>query len=224
MSLEDEIQALCQTFDGLDYTVSSKLTNISGVISFNAHYEGLESIEDWFEVEIVVPEEYPTLLPIVSELQGKIHNNYEHLYPNSTFCLATPLAERQAFNQEPTLLGFVNNLVIPYLYSYCFLKKYGYYPFEDRSHGLDGIVEHYLDIFDTDAKPELFEGLFRIEKNGYRGHLPCPCGSGNIVRKCHKDVVMDIANTDTRRALSSELKLIRAALGQLAEADKKRQK
>lgn len=220
MTLEDEIQALCRTFDGLDYSTSSKIANISGVISFHAHYEGLESIEDWFEVEIVIPDSYPTLLPIVTELQGKIRNDYEHLNTNSSFCLATPLAERQAFNQMPTLLGFVNNLVIPYLYSYCFFEKHGYYPFEDRSHGLDGLVEHYLDIFNTNAKPELLDGLIRIVKYGYRGHHPCPCGSGKIVRKCHKDVVKEIAKADTRRVLSSEIQLIQEALKRPVEVDK----
>jgi len=219
--LETEVQTLCLEFEGLDYTFNSTSVTVKGVISFHANYEGLESIEDWFEIEIVIPEDYPTSLPAVTELQGKVRSDYEHLYSDGTFCLAPPLAERQAFNEDPTLLGFFNHLVIPYLYSYCYWEKHGSYPFGDRPHGFHGLIEHYLEIFETQAKPELRDGLERIVKYGYRGHHPCPCGSGIIIRNCHKEVVRSISDDDARHTLGRELKLIHDEIEQAAKQRKK---
>lgn len=219
MNADDEIQALCEVFDGLECQATSELSTIEGVISFDAYFEALENIEDWFEIRIIVPENYPKKLPSVIELQGKVHSDYEHLYENGCFCLATPLAARQAFNLRPTLLGFVKNLVVPYLYSYRYWEMHGAYPFDDRSHGALGLIEHYLDLFNVEANPEILKGLKRIVKYGYRGHHPCPCGSGNIIRKCHKDVVREISRNDTRNIVSAELIQIEEFIALLSQAE-----
>jgi len=215
VSLKNEITELCNEFKGVKVLTRNSQFIIHGVISFNAHYNSLESIEDWFEVEISIPADYPKSLPDIKELQGKVHSDYDHLNSDSSFCLASPLAIQQAFNLQPTLLGFAKNLVIPYLYSYCYWKKYKIYPFGERSHGLSGIAEHYLDIFETEATPELFKGLKRIAKHGYRGHHPCPCGSGKIIRKCHMQVVQEISHIDAKKVLETELILIQAYLDKL---------
>jgi len=219
VSMDDELIELCQSFDGLEYYIEKNQIKITGVILFHAHFKGLDSIEDWFEIEIIVPKSYPVLLPTVKELQGKIQTNYEHLYANGTFCLTTPLEERMTFNHEPTLLSFVNNLVIPYLYSYCYWKKYDKYPFKDRAHGWIGLFEHYVDIFKVEINLEFVDRLQQLEKYGYRGHHPCPCGSGIIIRKCHKDEVTKITKIDTMKILSSDLKMIRAGIKKLLATD-----
>ncbi len=212
MTLENQIKYLCEHFDGLEILDEINPLKIRGVISFKAKYKELEVIEDWFEIEIDIPDDYPKYLPKITEIQGKIQSDYAHLNDDSSFCLATPLAERQSFNQDPTLFGFMNNLVIPYLYSYCYWLKHNEYPFGDRSHGMLGVIEHYKDIFNTNAIPELLDGLYRIAQHGYRGHHPCPCGSGLIVRKCHRTVTQDIAKDDTREVLSKDLHRIQQIL------------
>ncbi len=212
MSLEDEVTQLCAEYDGLESSYSGNKTFIKGILAFNASFQKLESIADWFEIEITITEDYPRVLPVVKEIQGKVHSDYNHLYSDATFCLATPLAVRQSFSKNPTLLGFINNLVIPYLYSYCYWERNGSMPFDERSHGLTGLVEHYCDLFETDMKPKLWQGLQRISKYGYRGHHLCPCGSGKILRNCHSKIAMEIAQFDNRVELNKELLEIKILL------------
>ena len=212
MDIDAEIDDLCAVHKGLDRHDEIDQVIIRGVLSFEASYKDLESIEDWFEIEVRIPNEYPDVLPEVVELQGKVVSNYEHLNSDGTFCLAVPIAEQLAFKKEPTLLGFVNNLVVNYLYSYCYWRQHREYPFDDSPHGLEGFVDYYEKLFETELSPELFSGIERIIKHGYRGHHPCPCGSGKIVRKCHKQVVMDLAQEQIRRQLSCEIEVIKDAV------------
>lgn len=212
MDIDAEIADLCAVHRGLDRHDETDQVIIRGVLSFEASYKDLESIEDWFEIEIRIPKEYPDVLPEVFELQGKLVSNYEHLNSDGTFCLAVPIAAQLAFKKEPTLLGFVNNLVVNYLYSYCYWRQHGEYPFDDSPHGLEGFIDYYEQLFETELSPELFSGIERIIKHGYRGHHPCPCGSGKIVRKCHKQVVMDLAQEKIKQQLNNEMEAIKDAV------------
>ncbi len=212
MDIDVEIADLCAFHRGLERCDEKGQITVRGVLSFEASFKGLESIQDWFEIEVRIPKQYPEILPEVIELQGKVVSNYEHLNNDGTFCLAVPIAEQLAFKKEPNLLGFVNNLVVNYLYSYCYWQQYGEYPFDDSPHGIEGFVDYYEKLFEAELSPELFVGIERIMKHGYRGHHPCPCGSGKIVRKCHKQVVMDLAQDKIRRQLSYEIEAIKDAV------------
>ncbi|MFN0044431.1 MAG: YecA family protein [Alphaproteobacteria bacterium] len=176
-------------------------TLLSGPFPFEAVREGLPSISAAFDLEITVPENYPAHLPSVRETGGQIDPAYEHLYTDRSFCLAVPVEARRIFRQRPTLLGFVEDLVVPYLFSYCHRQRYGTYPFGDQPHGVAGILAYYRDIFElTDERVILYVVLFLME-HGYRGHHPCPCGSGRVVRKCHGDQLRRLAESHTIETL-----------------------
>tara|TARA_R110002111_G_scaffold115634_10_gene176609 strand:+ start:63 stop:725 length:663 start_codon:yes stop_codon:yes gene_type:complete len=220
LNVETEIAELCAFHKGLERCAEEKngLIAIKGVLSFVASYKGLESIQDWLEVELRIPKEYPEIPPEVTELQGKVVSNYEHLNHDGTFCLAVPIAAKLAFKKEPNLRGFVNKLVISYLYSYCYWLRHGEYPFDDSPHGLSGFVDYYEKQFGTGLSPELFSGIEKIVKYGYRGHHLCPCGSGKIVRNCHKQVVMDLSQEEVRRQLAHEVEAIKEVVSRASRS------
>lgn len=118
---------------------------LSGPLSFEASANGCEPITEAFEIDLIVPELYPNHLPKVRETGGRIDKGHEHVYLDGTLCLAVPIAARRLFSDHPTLLGFVNKLVVPYFYSYCYWKKYDKYPFGEQKHGAEGIVQYYID-------------------------------------------------------------------------------
>ena len=120
-------------------------TIMSGPLPFEASTDGLETIKESFEIELIIPHVFPDSLPRVKETSGQIVANYEHRNPGGTLCLAVPVDQRRVFFEQPTLLGFVNRLVIPYLYGYCFWKKHGRHPFDEAAHGYEGILRHYVD-------------------------------------------------------------------------------
>ncbi|MGG2382874.1 hypothetical protein, partial [Salmonella enterica] len=88
-----------------------------------------EPVEDSFEIRMLIPDNYPNSLPKVFEIGDKLDPKYEHVNPDGSLCLAVPMEERQFFLKDPTLLGFVNNLIVSYFYSYCSWKKCGTFPF-----------------------------------------------------------------------------------------------
>jgi hypothetical protein len=63
------------------------------------------------------------------------------------------------------------------------------WPDGDRSHGVPGILEFYGEHFSAKEPLELVKFLIALCEGNVRGHWQCPCGSGAIIRKCHKDVV-----------------------------------
>ena len=66
-------------------------------------------------------------------------------------------------------------------------------PFGELSHGVEGILEYYQELFDLSAGEKVV-GLLRIlTDSDYRGHLPCPCGSNIILRKCHGGILREVS-------------------------------
>lgn len=183
-------------------------TLLAGPFPFEAVREGLPSISDVFDLEIAIPGDYPAYLPAVRETTGKIDRTYEHLYTDGSFCLAVPVEARRIFLRRPSLLGFVEELVVPYLYSYCHRQRYGTYPFGDQPHGPAGILAYYRDTLGlADERATLCVLLFLME-HGYRGHHPCPCGSGRVVRKCHGDGLRILAESHTLETLLFDLNAV----------------
>ena len=160
-------------------------TTLAGALSFEASHDGLAAIADTFEVELLVPNRYPDRLPRVCETGARIAGDYDHVYSDGTLCLAVPVEERRVFARHPSLLGFVNNLVIPYLYGYCHWRRYGEHPFGEQKHGGEGIAQYYVETLNLKDDISALATVAFLFEHGYRGHHACPCGSGKIVRKCH---------------------------------------
>jgi hypothetical protein len=87
--------------------------------------------------------------------------------------------------EQPSLIGFVNRLVIPYLYGYCYWKQHGRHPFDEQQHGHEGIVQHYMDTLHLADELAALAVVCFLFEYGYRGHHLCPCGSVLKVRNCH---------------------------------------
>lgn len=179
-------------------------TIVSGTLPFEASADGLETIRESFEIELIIPHGFPDALPRVKEIGGQIVAEYDHRNAGGTLCLAVPVEQRRVFFEQPTLLGFVNRLVIPYLYGYCFWKKYGRHPFDEAAHGYEGILRHYIDtlgLYDDLAALAVICFLF---EHGYRGHHECPCGSGLRVRACHGPALRALHEHHTPQTLRND--------------------
>jgi hypothetical protein len=205
ISLDKQITDLQAVYCGLQVEKSEETIRIHGPLAFKAQYGDLEQIEDAFEIAIFVPKDYPKHLPTVRETTNRIKPGFGHLHPGGTLCLAVPMEERRLFLKEPNLLGFVKNLVIPYFYSYVYWELHGVFPYGEAAHGKDGIQQYYENIFNSQNTNALKLGLFNIYKKGYRGHLPCPCGSGKAIRCCHKEEVLDLTQPEKRDVLAQDI-------------------
>lgn len=203
--LRKQIVGLSGVHKGLtDVVEHDAETLLSGTLDFEASADGLETITASFEMELSIPQVFPDRLPRAREVGGRIGSDYEHLNPDGTLCLAVPIEQRRVFLEQPTLLGFVDRLLVPYLYGYCFWRKHGYHPFDEAAHGYEGILRHYVDMLNLGGSLQALAVICFLFEHGYRGHHDCPCGSGRIVRACHGPVLRIIHQHHTPETLRGD--------------------
>ena len=147
-----------------------------------------------FILEIIVPGDFPLAFPVVKELSNYIDENYPHQYEGGQLCLASNLELKLFFSQDTSLCSFIENYVIPYLYTYRFYETYGVYPYGERSHGIMGDLEYLKDLFGVEDWGQVLNIMLFVVQSSYRGHLLCPCGSGKRIRNCHGNILKKVIN------------------------------
>lgn len=175
---------------------------IKGLLDISASYNGV-SIEDSFQIELLVPDDYPESVPVAKETGGRIPDNF-HKNGNDILCLGASLKIKKIFNEQQTLLGFVDNLVVPYLYSYSFKEKYEEMPYGELAHGGRGILDYYKEEFATSSDTATLKMLRLIAEEKYKGHLICPCGSGKKLRYCHGLKIHEISQIQNKNIFYRE--------------------
>jgi hypothetical protein len=111
------------------------------------------------------------------------------------------------FNKHPSLLGFVEKQLIPYFYSFVYQEKHGQQmPYGELAHDAEGLMAYYKELFQVTSDNVVLEFLFLLASERYRGHLPCPCGSGNRLRKCHGTQLLELVDLQTQEEYDYELK------------------
>ena len=207
--LRKQITELTSVHKGLRHVIDDDVhTLLSGALNFEASANGLETISDSFDIELSVPHAFPDSSPQAREIGGRIGADYEHLNPDDTLCLAVPIEQRRLFLEQPTLLGFVNRLLVPYLYGYSFWKKHGYHPFGEAAHGSEGILRHYVDTLGLQDPVAALAVISFLYEHGYRGHHNCPCGSGRRVRVCHGAALRALHDQHTLETLRADFSTI----------------
>ena len=188
--LKPLLAKLFATYSGLEYaTHENGRTVVTGPYALDASYDGIRLAED-FKLQLTIPADYPESLPRVREISDIIAPSYEHLFADRSFCLGVQGELLIAQLKDPSLVRLYDGPVRSYLYSYLFRERYGRYPFGDRAHGAKGILQFYSELFDEPNLLRTWKLLLSAVSEEYRGHLPCPCGSGVIGRKCHGEAIL----------------------------------
>jgi hypothetical protein len=164
---------------------------VKGELYFYASYNNVP-IEDEFDILIFIPKDFPDKPPRVMETGKRIPINFHH-YKNDILCLGTPLEINLKFKKNPTLLGFIEEQLITYLYGFSYQERNGgKMPFGEWPHAGEGIVTFYRGLFNIEEIDSIM-GLLRImADNLYRGHHDCPCGSGQKLRHCHGNQLREL--------------------------------
>lgn len=93
---------------------------------------------------------------------------------------------------NPSLVGFIEELLVPYLYSYSYFEKTSRMPFGELSHGGKGITEYYQQLLQLDSEVAVIGFLRVLADDDYRGHHHCPCSNGKNLRACHGQQLREI--------------------------------
>jgi len=160
---------------------------IEGRFAFTARPGAGLEITDAFALLIEVPPAFPRLLPRVTETDGRIPRNGEyHVNPDATLCLGSPLRLILKVSEHPTLSGFAETCIVPYLYAISHKLKFGGpLPFSELAHGTPGEIQDYVDLFSLQRPEQALRTLRMLGmKKRVANKLPCPCECGRRLGKC----------------------------------------
>src|SRR5690606_10500797 len=119
-------------------------------------------------------------LPRVFEIGGRIeHSVDEHVFPNGQLCLGSDLRLRTIIGQAFDLLRFADRCIVPYLYATSRKAREGRFVFGELKHGLRGVVDDYLDLFELNERDALLAALKALaskRKSADAHTCPCRCG------------------------------------------------
>lgn len=160
---------------------------LRGAFAFSAAPKDGRKITDSFQIEITIPATFPRALPTVKETGGKIPRDGEyHVNPNNTLCLGSPLRILRKFSIMPSLVGFAENCLVPYLYAVSNKLQHGEdFSFGELAHGEKGIVEDYMEMFRLRTRLQVDNALLLLGKRRrVANKQPCPCECGRRLGRC----------------------------------------
>lgn len=129
-------------------------------------------------------------LPSIIDTDRQIKQDYHHYYSNGKLCLATDSQIRIRFIDGFDLVTWMSEFVEVYYFSYEYYARFGIFPFGERAHGSWGIIQTYQDFLRAKDEVETYKLMHFIKNHMYRGHHPCPCGSGKSLRNCHGQAML----------------------------------
>jgi hypothetical protein len=201
-----QIQELNTKYPGFVFEAavpeSNALGDLSGTVCFHATYDGT-GIYDEYRIRVHLNSSYPQKPPSIFEIGDRISSSH-HRYTDGSLCLAAPLRVRMEFASNPTLLGFFEALVIPYLYSYSYFQRYGRMPYGELSHHGKGILEFYSEFMGFSSPSRILKMLAAVYQRSRWRHLSCPCGSGRYLRVCHLPEFKSISRHSTKEDIRYE--------------------
>ena len=100
---------------------------IRGKFFVSATTKKKPQIDDEYNLEIMIPLDFPHNHPLVKELDDRINNESAsgHMLKGGYLCLGSPRRLFKIVNHNPTISYFFEKCVIPYLYAISFREKYG---------------------------------------------------------------------------------------------------
>ena len=146
-----------------------------------------DPIVDFYDLQIIVTDNFPNEVPAVYETAGRIPRKADyHINDDGTLCLGSRLRVLWILSKFPTLMGFAEKCLTPYLYAISYKFKYGgSLPFGELAHGTPGELSDYADLFGLENEKQVRMVIQYLGMKKRRANkLPCPCGCGHRLGKC----------------------------------------
>ncbi len=149
---------------------------------------------DAYMVNIKVSSAFPWQEPIVVETGDRIPKTIDrHIFPNTGRCCLGIWEEWLLTAPDHTFLTYLSGWLHDYFVSQTSFEAKGEWPYGERSHGDEGVNESYAELLEVPNDATVISDYLRLlARSIAKGHTPCPCGSGKILRKCHRDSVAQL--------------------------------
>ena len=144
-----------------------------------------------YEIKVEVYPDYPETEPRVFETNGKIPEG-RHLNPDGTCCTGV-WEEWLSENKPPSFKAFCDGPLRDYFLSQHHYELTGEWPFGEREHGVKGVLAGCANVLGIESDPhKVIDHLLLLQRPNFKGHWPCPCGSGQIIRQCHGRTIFEM--------------------------------
>jgi hypothetical protein len=161
---------------------------LKGRFAFIAHRSQIGEIEDAFDLEIDVPHNFPRELPRVTETGNRIpRTGFYHVNEHDrSLCLGSPLRLKVLLASKPSLVGFAETCLVPFLAGASYKLKTGRpLPFGELNHGAPGALDDYRLLSEVERPDQALAALRLLgRKKRIANKLPCPCGCGFRLGRC----------------------------------------
>ena len=196
MNLDENIKKACQKYQNLCVSLSENGYILTGKIILNAEYNKIPLYDEYY-LEIFIPYKFPNEMPYVKDIGGNIPKSINHFYDNGALCLGANCEIIDFITKNSSVTEFIDVFVINFLYIASYFDRYASFPYGERSHGVKGIEEAYLDRYNCQNRELLMKLLLYVSGIiQFRGHLLCPCESGKKFRACHGKKVLEDLKSD----------------------------
>lgn len=177
-----------------------------GRIRISNWWTGEGASDEWTNlIEIRIDSEYPRRCPrAYMKEKAEICPEFEHVVgPEDELCCAPPPRDRQIWEANRTLEGFLDKLVVRALCANRHWERFGRAMGPETAHGREG-VEQARAIWPKEEEEEGYPTVRRYEEalkvegldtvialleakvHRLGGARPCPCGSGRHWKSCRK--------------------------------------
>jgi hypothetical protein len=192
---------------------------LKGRFEFSARHPEAGEVEDAFDLEIDVPSTFPGTLPTVTETGNKIPRTlaFHVNQTDGTLCLGSPLRLLVLLSKSPSLTGFADKCLVPYLFAVSKKLETGApLPFGELDHGAPGALADYQALFGLKSPEQALAALRLLgKKKRVANKHPCPCGCRVRLGRCaFRNRLLPfraLANRPWYRAQFQEMTLMREA-------------
>jgi len=147
-----------------------------------------ETVEDAYQLRVIIPFLFPKVLPSVWELGKRIpRDGNHHVNPDGTLCLGSPLRLLSIIHNDPTVKGFAINCLEPFLFAVTMkLRGREQFEFGELAHGNDGIIADYACLLKLNHPTQVLAAIHLLcLKKRIANKKQCPCGCKRRLGACY---------------------------------------
>lgn len=189
ISIENEVE---RDFSAL------RVVNINNKIHIRGRFDVYNDsvLYDSYGIDVVFAENHPEEMPQVFETENRLPKTLDrHFYGDKSACLFVPL-ERFKFWPDPRSISqFLGGPVNAFFYSQSFFDREGRWPFGERSHNFNGILESIKELCDLQTNREALIVINMLKQNRFPRQGECFCGKNHKFRHCHRSKVIHLSKS-----------------------------
>lgn len=160
---------------------------ICGWLDFSVTPPGLPTIIDRYRIRLEVPLAGSRALPVAFERGERIAaTSSNHINPSGSLCLGSPLQLQLKLGSSPSLLLYVEQCLVPFLYAASWRAQGNAgFPFDELAHGAQGLVEDYQRLLQLNRAEHIDDALRLLSTRKRKANKrPCACGCGLRLGRC----------------------------------------